>query len=327
MMQCLPPSRFPMLQRRRFLIGAAMGVGSMALRGVGAEATKPVRTLIRDSGIRGGFHLIDPKPGKRVPYGRLPGIAGGGPAWDLAQWSSRFPLAAGPGEAAAEGVRRWHNDAKSITLGDVGSPAADFALAVNARLEYAGRPRKSGEPWVHLLVEQSFDDPPSLTSMRSVRLRIQARLLRCESDPAGEADPSLHAAQFPLCMMIQNRNKASKGYGQMVWFVVPLYDSRHRVPREHMAKDTGGTNMFIYHPAGDVFTHDSAHDDGWLVVDKDLRGLMGQSLETAWQLGFTPGSHDISDYRLTGLNLGWEVTGLFDVAMQVSGLELEAVMV
>jgi hypothetical protein len=134
----------------------------------------------------------------------------------------------------------------------------------------------------------------------------------------------LHAGQFLLCLMIQNRNKASKGFGQMVWFVVPLYDSRYRVPREHMAKDIGGTNMFIYHPAGDVFTRDSAHDNGWLAVDKDIRGLMGQALETAWQRGFAPGSRDLSDYRLTGLNLGWVVTGLFDVAMQVRGFEIEA---
>src|SRR5512135_827906 len=50
------------------------------------------RELIRDPHFQQGFHLLDPKPGKRVVYGRLPGRSPGETQWDLAQWSSRHPL-------------------------------------------------------------------------------------------------------------------------------------------------------------------------------------------------------------------------------------------
>ncbi len=47
------------------------------------------------------------------------------------------------------------------------------------------------------------------------------------------------------------------------------------------------------------------------------------ALETAWKRGFLTGSRGFADDRITGMNLGWEVPGLFDVEMQVRDLSLE----
>ena len=82
--------------------------------------------------------------------------------------------------------------------------------------------------------------------------------------------------------------------------------------------------MFIFTPGGEVFTNASTHDRNWVTVDKDLRPLLGEAMETAWANGFLGASRDLADYCLTGMNLGWEVPGLFDVAMQVRGLSLVA---
>ena len=51
-----------------------------------------------------------------------------------------------------------------------------------------------------------------------------------------------------------------------------------------------------------------------------------EGLEVAWERGYLKDSHDPSDYRLSGMNTGWEVTGPIDVEMQVRGLRLEARM-
>src|SRR5258705_12480088 len=48
--------------------------------------------LIRDPHFQSGFHLLEPKPGKRVVYGEMAGLVAGEPVLDLAQWLSRFPL-------------------------------------------------------------------------------------------------------------------------------------------------------------------------------------------------------------------------------------------
>ncbi len=282
-----------------------------------------VRELIRDAHFRSGFNLVDPKPGRRVIRGRLPGAANSQPVWDLDQWSSRFPLAAEPPATLSDGVRRWTNAGKTVTLAEPGNPEADLSLAVNGSAEYGGRARKSGEPWVHLLVEQSFQDPPALADLASARLRIHARLLRSMFSKTDDYSPGLHAAQFQLFLMLQNLNRTSPGHGKLVWFGVPLYDDRSRFPSEHKQQDTGGTSMFIYTPGGEVYSTQSAHDGHWIEVDKDLHPLLIEALETAWKRGFLRESQDLADYRVTGMNLGWEVPGLFDVEMQVRDLSLQ----
>jgi hypothetical protein len=257
-------------------------------------------------------------------YGRLAGAAGESePAWDLDQWSSWFPLAAEPPDTAKPGVRRWTNTGKAVTWGEAGTKEADLSLAVNAIVEYAQRARKPGEPWVHLLVEQRFADPPSLATLIAARLRLKARLLRSEFHRTEDYSPGLHAAQCQMFLMLQNRNRESRGFGKLVWFGIPLYDDRSRFPKEHKAQDTGGTAMFIFTPGGEVFADRSAHDRDWIRVEKELRPLFLDALEAAWARGFLRESRDLADYRVTGMNLGWEVPGLFDVEMQVRELSLE----
>ena len=122
--------------------------------------------------------------------------------------------------------------------------------------------------------------------------------------------------------MLQNRNRQSPGFGKLVWFGIPLYDDRSPFPKEHKSRDFGGTNMFIFTPDGRIYSERSAHDREWITVDKELRPLFLEALETAWQRGFSLESRDLADYRITGMNLGWEVPGLFDVEMQVRDLSL-----
>jgi hypothetical protein len=329
----LPPSR---TSRRAFLLGTAAlaGLGHVrAAEGIAgklladAPAQAAARELIRDPHFQNGFRLIEPKPGQRVVCGQLAGASGeAAPVWDLDQWSSRFPLTPAPPATPKAGVRRWANSAKSVTLGPPGTVEADLALEVKASLEYAGRARKASEPWVHLLVEQSFTNPPALAALASARLRVEARLLRAKLERTDDYSPGLHAAQFQMFLMLQNRNRQSAGFGQLVWFGIPLYDDRSRFPPAHKAQDTGGTAMFIFTPGGEVFTARSAHDGGWIKVDQELRPLLVEALETAWQRGFLRESRALADYQITGMNLGWEVPGLFDVEMQVRGLSLEVQM-
>jgi len=257
-------------------------------------------------------------------YGRLPGFSRDTElAWDLDQWSSRFPLATEPPALPKPGVRRWANASKTVTLGTAGTVEAELSLAVNARVEYENRARKSGEPWVHLLVEQTFEDPPSLASLTSARLRLKARLLHSEFHRTDDYSPGLHAAQFQMFLTLQNHNSQSPGFGQLVSFGIPLYDDRSRFPKAHKAQDTGGTAMFIFTPGGEVFADKSAHDREWITVDKELRPLFLEALETAWERGFLRESRDLADYRITTMNLGWEVPAIFDVEMQVRDLSLE----
>jgi len=288
-----------------------------------ATAPEGARELIRDSQFGGGLILLEAKPGKRAVYGHLTGRnADSEPIWDLAQWSSKFPLAERPPEKLPNGTLRYENEAKAVTLGAPATEDADLVLAIKGNTEYGNRARKQGEPWVHLLVQQDIADPPALDQIASLRLRISARLCSSKLIKTPDYSPQIHAAQFQLFFTVQNRNRQSPGFGQYLWFGVPVYDDRQRIPKGHTAQDTGGTSMFIFTPGGETFTSDSAHDGKWITIEKDLAPLIRPGLETAWKAGFLKASQTLADYRIGSINMGWEVPGIFDVAMQVRDLSL-----
>lgn len=283
-----------------------------------AAAADDARELIADVHCRNGFVLSQPTPGKHVIYGQLKGIDEAPPSWRLLQWSSKFPLEpswtiAGPGLVAS-------NAAKCIAIN-----GTNLLLAINSGVEYGARARSATAPWVHLLVEQSFERPANLAELSAARLHVEAKLLHSRNLHHGDYSPNRHAAQFQIFFTIQNRNRASKGHGDLLWFGVPIYDNRARIPAAFKAQDFGGTEKYIFTPAGDTFTTQSAHDGEWVVIDRDLRPLMRDALAAAWARGFLKDSREISDYFISGMNMGWELPGTFDVALQVRGLSLKVV--
>lgn len=289
---------------------------------------QPARELVSDPHFQRGFILLSPTPGQKIVAGQLEPRSGlAEPVWELAQWSSKFPI--DPATAIRETNRlvRWQNSAKSLLLATPGQPESDLTLAVNGTVEYGGRARQQGEPWVHLLVEQAFTNPPALAQLSSARLRLEARLLRSHRPETPEQTPALHAAQFQAFFTIQNLRPDSAGRGKFLWFGVPIYDSRHRIPIAHKSQDTAGSDMFIFTPGGETYTPESAHDGKWITIDKDLLPLMREALATAWQRGFLTESKNPGDYHITGVNLGWEVPGIYDVEMQVRNLSLKVVSI
>jgi hypothetical protein len=303
-------------------IGLAASLVCLAVSSLQTPAAADAE-LIRDPHCQRGFILLAAQPGQRVAYGTIEGIeAGAKPVWDLAQWSSIHPLQPAPPRRLPDGALRHANPGKSITLGKPGSAEADIALAVNGGVEYGGRARTNGQPWVHLLLQQEIENPPTLAALTSAWLHVEARLKSSRKIDTPDYTPGLHAAQFQIFFSVQNLNRQSSGYGQYLWFGVPLYDDRDRVPKAHKTQDTGGTKMFIFTPAGSEFTPRSTHDPQWLVLDKDLLPLMREGLATAWAHGFLQDSKTLADYRIAGMNLGWEVPGLFDVELQMRNLSL-----
>ena len=153
------------------------------------------RELVRDPHFQTGFSLLEPQPGRRVVYGEVAGLAPGKPAWDLAQWSSRFPLRVGD-RAGLPPVLFFTNQAKRVVVGAAGSPAADLSLGVHAGVEYPRARQSGGEPWVHLLVQQDFASPPALGELRALAFHLEARLKHSELVNTNDYSPSRHAAQF-----------------------------------------------------------------------------------------------------------------------------------
>ena len=320
--------KFSIMRRQLFrpiLVAATAGALLTTAWWCQAAEKMPERELIRDPDFRRGFTVLQPEPGKRVSYGIVRGHeTGSAPVWDLVQWSSKHRLAIAAPESLADGSLYYSNVAKTVTLGATGSERGDLGMAVRASAEYGSRARKSGEPWMHLLVEQNIANPPALADLSAARLHVEARLMASEKRPMPDYSPGLHAAQFQIFFSVQDLNRQSPGYGKYLWFGIPIYDDRHRVVPSHKAQDTGGTSMFIYTLSGDVFSAKSAHDQEWITIDKDLLPLMREGLQYAWRRNFLKESQALADYRIAGMNLGWEVPGTFDVDLAIRRLSLRA---
>ncbi len=265
-------------------------------------------------------------PGRReVELLGDPQFVGAESVWNLAQWHSRFDLGGTKAEVLASGGVRYFDGAKALVFGG----EADLSMEVNGKAEYGERAPEKGAAWAHLLVEQELRAHPMMDAIRAARFRIGYRLTRAVAHRLPGWDDGRHTAQFQFYLTIQNRNRASKGFGDYLWFGVPMYDARYALPPRYAALDFStplkkGTGKFIFNPGGERYGEKPLKVGEWAAIDCDLLPLMREGVEAAWRAGFLAGSREWSDYGLAGINLGWEVTGPWDVAMEVRGLGFTA---
>ena len=278
-----------------------------------------------DPHFQHGMILISPDSRHPDPYGRIEGLSNGTPTWRLAQWASRFPLPVAPGMRLPDGSLSFDDPGKTVTISAPGTPAADVTLAVKAGTEYGNHTRQFGENWVHLLLQYNFDAPPALGDLTRAQLHLEERLVSSKLVRSEGFNKGLHAALLEVVLIIQDLHGFDGKHGPFYWFVVPLYDTRYTIPPALKAADSGkadATGAFMFQPDGGTFTKQGLADGAWVAVDKDLQPLFLQGLQEAWQKGYLHASHDPKDYRITSFITGWEVTGSYDVAVQLRNMSL-----
>ena len=299
----------------------------------GAETAHRI-PLLDDTRFQRGVVVHLPAPGKHVAAGTLTPFSEAEPLWNLVQWHSRFSLAGAQPETiqpetTEEAAVRFFDGAKTITFyPKSGKGKPDLALGINALKEYDSGIPKPGDPWTHLLLERTLTGQPALTEIKSVHFHLRFRIPKQEKKPTADWNENYHTAQFLFYMTVQNLNRNNPGYGDYYWYGVPMYDARYRHTPEHQAVDLSsdkkqGTGKFIFNLQGKEYFAESAHDGEWITIDKDILPQIIQGLESAWKRGYLPQSQNLSDYHLTGINIGWEVTGPMNVTAEIADFSIE----
>ncbi|MBP7053047.1 MAG: hypothetical protein KBE65_18740 [Phycisphaerae bacterium] len=309
---------------RNLFVLAILSAGSAAW---GADGT----ALFADMQFRRGFLLSypDSSRGRAVEAVLTLGDANNVPAWRLCQWATKYSLAQAacvPGEA---GDRSYENQGKRVVVGGPGSPNRDLILDIRGKVEYGASARKPGESWPHLLIEQDAAVLYPLDELDGIRLAITLRLVHCVNHiPAGQYDPGLHAAQFQMFFIVKNIAPASQDRGDYFWFGVPFFDSRHDIPPAYMARDAGkgdATGKFIYTLDARSLGIAPLSDGRWIVVQADLLPFIRSGLQEAVKRGYLKDA-TLHGYAVANMNLGWEIPGTFDAAIQVRDLDISAII-
>ncbi|MBM4156343.1 MAG: hypothetical protein FJ221_15130 [Lentisphaerae bacterium] len=306
--------------------------------------------LIGDPRGERGVKLRSVNPGPAGYGAREEGILrgqdqGAAPIWTLMQAYSKASLASVEPLTLPGGQKKWTNAYKEFILGH-GTPDADFVLGVNSIEEYGSQYRRAKAPWPHLLLEQTICAPgghaseagPSLADCQAMTLRVSVQLRSARNLHERDRGYSegLHAAQFQLYFTLQNLNRQSPGYGKdYVWFGVPFYDDRHPViPPTSMRDGTGqedeskgekrGTGRFIHSVGTRPFADRGLVPGARLGIQTNILPLMVEALERTWSRGVCNSSTNLADYKIGGMNIGWEVPGLSAVSAQFKDLSLKA---
>jgi hypothetical protein len=174
-------------------------------------------------------------------------------------------------------------------------------------------------------VQQRFARPPNLTELAGLDLAISVRLIDVVRADIEGFDDAYHAAQFQMFLTIQNLTTTSPGYGDFFYFGIPLFDSRYRETELYARADTADpSGKFIYIPPSAEFLPVSTHDRTLVEVRCDVLPLVHAGIASAWEHGFLPGSSDLADYYVSGMNFGWEIPGTYDASILVRDLSLRA---
>ncbi len=270
------------------------------------------------------------------PEGKMPtGWCQQDPIWEFSQWDSLGDLYTSPKQVLPDGSVMWSNEYGHVIIGKPGSQKADLDMAVWAYKEYGGQYHTptAERKWVHMLAEQRISPPgvnragsPPLSHLAHLDFNVVGQLIQDIPHHQQGYDPSKHAAQFLIYFTIQNLNTDSPGFGDYLWFGLTLYDDRYDVVPLSMHGDLSnglGTGKFIYNIGSAPFVSAGLTPGGpEKQFAKDILPDIRNALLEAWKRGFLKDSNVLSDYRIGGMNIGWEVPGLNDVEMRVRDLSL-----
>jgi hypothetical protein len=244
------------------------------------------------------------------------------PVWQMCQWHSKYDLAGTQAVRHSDNSIAYSNQGKKIVRYADGS----LLLDITTSTEYE-HPRREGEDWPHLLVQQDFPKMPNIGKVKQLNFSMQLKLEKCENKMGtAEFNRNLHTAQSPFYFILRNTNKESEDYNASIWFGIHSFDYRYtRMSETESISWDIGTSMYIYTvPQKPVWGDISFQDNQWHKAQADILPLIIKAVNAMKAKGLFQAT-SLFDLVLTGMNFGWEIPGTFDAAIVVKEISLKVV--
>ena len=234
-----------------------------------------------------------------------------GQEWQIAQWHSRGKLEEVTEDGFADAFKSVKVDKRMGAVTLCADTSADYE-----------RPRRKGEPWVHLLLEQGkFAQAVRVAEAGEIWVEVEFELthLREFVNPEEETQ----AAQFSWFLYLKNTREESPGRHDFVWFGLSLFDSRHDFTTLYAARDFAvPEGKFIYQAGSESFLNEKVTPGKRVTVRRDILPDIRAAIDAAHAQGFILHSN-FEDMTLDGMNIGWEIPGMFDAGMTIHRLRVE----
>ncbi len=245
--------------------------------------------------------------------------------WSLAQWGSLSSL---PATSVLQGDHYTFADLnKSVKYFSDGR----IELAINALNELGGHyfEFNSVRKWPHLLLQQSISEPGgphadsgSLATLTELNFNLNVKLIYNNPNRTAGFNSAKHTSQFTVYFTVQNLNQADAGYGQYIWLGIPVYEERSAMPPANVMMDDG-TKSLIYGISYSEFASESVQSGELVHMHANILPFAKDAVAQAARNGIIK-SANLSNYKIGGTNLGFEITGLNTTTIQFSGFSLKS---
>lgn len=238
------------------------------------------------------------------------------PEWFISQWFSKDSLK--NGIEIKNNKVRLQDSTKCLRTDDNG-----IYLELNGSKEYSTI-RKIDEPWAHLLLEQIFNGE-KLINHDKLEMVIDFDFIKWIDHMKESIDKNIHTAQFQWFLNFANFNKESKGYKDFFWFGISFMDiPRYDFTPEYMAMDGGKDDSslkFIYIIDSKEFLNKKINLNDNIKIKLDVIKYIKYGFEQAKSRGFLKDTN-YEDLGFNSTNIGFEVTGTFDIGVKINKIGL-----
>ncbi len=243
------------------------------------------------------------------------------PYWRVAQWWCKYDLAAAQ-ESFSNGFYEYRDQEKVLS---VNPDRGEIYLELDGRAVYGETPRREGENWPSLLLDQYFGTNLYLHQLEALFVCIDFKIECIEDFMNGLAQENLHSAQFQWITTVQDLNPNSYGYKDYFWFGLPFFDYRYEFPRAFESQDVGkedSTGKYSLFLAGNEFMEKPVTVGNRVTVRFDILPYLKSAFEKTQQKGYMQHS-TYENLALGAFNIGWEITGIYRAGVRIYDMSVE----
>jgi hypothetical protein len=241
------------------------------------------------------------------------------PSWQLAQWCSKYNLANGTEKIKQNSTYEIADESKKVT---VNVETGQISLELNASNEYT-TPRREGENWPHILIEQDFKYKPKIFNCKKIFIELDISLDKVKNCQP-ETITDIHTAQLSWYFALSDKSE-TKGKNDFIWFGIPIYDFRYSEIQPYLMQDGGkqeNTGKFIYGLGTKNYMDKPFKVNDRIKIKLDVSSYMKEALKIAKQRNYLLNS-ELKDIVINNTNLGWEITGTFDAELTIYNISVK----